>query len=189
VPGVHRGKGPRRYDGCVKARSSSCAVLLAFLAGAWACRPDPPASPAPPPPPERAAPSLQAPEPDSQSAEAAAAIIRAYYDAINRHAFDEAYRLWGSGGAASGKSYETFVKGFAGTESVRADVGPPSRIEGAAGSRYVTVPVAILATGAGGRTVRFAGTYTLRRSVVDGATPEQRTWHIDSARINLVAAE
>jgi hypothetical protein len=173
----------------VNARPSSCAILLALLAGAWACRPDPPASPAPPPPPERAAPSPQASEPDAQSAEAAAAVIRAYYDAIDRHAFDEAYRLWAREGAASGKSYEAFAEGFAETESVRADVGPPSRIEGAAGSRYVTVPVAILATEAGGRTVRFAGTYTLRLSVVDGATPEQRTWHIDSARISPVGAE
>jgi hypothetical protein len=154
-----------------------------------ACRPDPPASPAPPPPPEHTTPAPQAPEPNPQSAEAATAVVRAYYDAINRKAYDEAYRLWGRGGEASGKTYEAFAHGFSGTESVKADIGPPSRIEGAAGSRYVTVPVAIQATGAGSRTVRFAGTYTLRLSVVDGATPEQRTWHIDSAQISVVGEE
>ena len=125
------------------------------------------------------------PENDAESAAAAAVVIRAYYEAINRKDYERAYRRWGGGGAASGKSYETFVRGFSGTESVTGDVGSPSRIEGAAGSRYVTVPVAIRATAADGATQRFSGTYTLRRSVVDGATPEQRAWHIDSAQIKV----
>jgi hypothetical protein len=125
------------------------------------------------------------PETDAESAAAAAVVIREYYEAINRKDYERAYHRWGGGGAASGKTYETFVRGFSGTESVTVDVGSPSRIEGAAGSRYVTVPVAILATAAGGATQRFAGTYTLRRSVVDGATPEQRAWHIDSAQIKV----
>jgi hypothetical protein len=125
------------------------------------------------------------PETDAQSAAAAAAVIREYYEAINRKDYQRAYHWWGDEGAASGKTYEVFVRGFSGTESVTVDVGSPSRIEGAAGSRYVTVPVAIVAMAANGATQRFSGTYTLRRSVVDGTTPEQRVWHIDSTRIKV----
>jgi hypothetical protein len=29
----------------------------------------------------------------------------------------------------------------------------------------------------------FVGTYTVRRAMVDGATPEQRRWHIYSAHL------
>jgi len=54
-------------------------------------------------------------------------------------------------------------------------------IEGAAGSQYATVPVTIGATLRDGRRQRFEGTYTLRRSVVDGATAEQRRWRIVKA--------
>lgn len=161
----------------------SFAALLLVLAGAVGCRPEEPHAPAPAPPPERAAPAARTPEPDPLSAEAAAAVIRTYYDAIDRKDYARAYRSWGGGGAASGQTFESFVRGFAETETVKAEVGPPGRIEGAAGSRYATVPVAIEAKTTGGTTQRFAGTYALRRSVVDGATPEQRSWHIDSARI------
>ena len=161
----------------------SFAALL--LAGVLACRPAEPRPPAPSPVPEAPSPLAPVPETDSQSAAAAAVVIREYYEAINRKDYEQAYHRWGGGGAASGKTYETFVRGFSGTESVTVDVGSPSPIEGAAGSRYVTVPVAILATAADGATQRFTGTYTLRRSVVDGATPEQRAWHIDSAQIKV----
>lgn len=161
----------------------SLAALL--LTGVLGCRPAEPPPPVPPPVPEVPTPVAPEPETDSQNAAAAAQVIREYYEAINRKDYERAYHWWGGGGAASGKTYETFVRGFSGTESVTVDVGSPSRIEGAAGSRYVTVPVAIVATGADGRTVRFAGTYTLRRSEVDGATPEQRAWHINSAQITV----
>ena len=57
----------------------------------------------------------------------------------------------------------------------------PGRIEGAAGSRYVTVPVTIQASHQDGSNHRYAGTYTLRRAVVDGASEEQRAWRIESA--------
>ena len=53
----------------------------------------------------------------------------------------------------------------------------------AAGSRYVEIPVELTATTNDGRTQRFQGTVTLRRSVVVGATLEQRRWHIYTAKI------
>jgi hypothetical protein len=56
-------------------------------------------------------------------------------------------------------------------------------VEGAAGSRYVTIPVTVRAETTTGREQRFVGSYTLRHSVVDGATPDQRQWRIYSASI------
>ena len=120
---------------------------------------------------------------DAGSAQAAANLVRAYYDAIEAHDWRRAYRCWGQEGAASRKTYRQFVAGFANTAHVRAQVGAPGPIEGAAGSRYVEVPVIVLARTRDGKRQRFRGPYVLRRAVVDGATLAQRRWHIDSAKL------
>lgn len=122
-------------------------------------------------------------EPASSSAQAATDVIRRYYAAIDAGEYRAAYALWADGGARSGQSYEEFAAGFAGTTSVEVDVGDAGRVEGAAGSRYVTVPVEIRAATADGRTQRLSGSYTLRMSVVDGATEAQRSWRIHAAEI------
>ena len=107
--------------------------------------------------------------------------IQRYYDAIRAHDYAGAYALWSDGGRASGQSAEQFANGFADTTDVVATLDAPARMEGAMGSRYIEVPVAVEATTRDGRVRRFVGAYTLRRSVVDGATPEQRAWRIASA--------
>jgi hypothetical protein len=120
---------------------------------------------------------------DSSSVEAALAVLRAYYDAIAARDYQRAYLEWEGSGAASGKSFTEFAAGFANTASVSVSPGPPGPIEGAAGSRYVEIPVAIAATSRDGAPQRFHGSYVLRRAEVDGATPEQRRWHLYSATI------
>lgn len=112
------------------------------------------------------------------------AVIRNYYAAVNTHKFREAYMLWERNGAASGQTFRAFAAGFAETKSVTVKVGKPGRIEGAAGSRYVTIPVTISAMTTGGKAQYFSGRYTLRRTVVDSATAEQRRWHLYSADIS-----
>jgi len=114
---------------------------------------------------------------------AAADVVRGYYAAIAAHRYRAAYELWAERGQASGQGFPAFAQGFAGTASVTAAVGPPGRMEGAAGSRYVEVPVTIRAVTTTGERQRFRGSYTLRRSVVEGASAAQRRWHIYSARI------
>jgi len=118
--------------------------------------------------------------PDSVSA---AAVLDAYYAAINRKDYAGAYALWGSNGEASGKTLAQFSAGFAKTDSVSVAVGPAGPVEGAAGSRYINIPVTIDARLSDGTKQRFTGTYTLRRAVVDGATAEQRSWRIYTAHI------
>lgn len=110
--------------------------------------------------------------------------IRSFYDAINRRDFRTAYLLWGDSGRASGKTLDEFQAGYAGTDSAEVAFGAPGRVEGAAGSRYIEVPVTLHAWTHGGGEQQFAGSYVLRRTVVDGATDAQQRWHIYSADIH-----
>lgn len=124
--------------------------------------------------------------PGGLGVEGAVTVIRDYYDAINRREYGRAYRLWGNNGSASGQTLAGFQRGFAETASVEVDIGDPSRIEGAAGSRYIEIPVTITAIASDQKVQRFSGKYVLRRTVVDGASAEQRKWHINSADISRI---
>lgn len=110
-------------------------------------------------------------------------VVRGYYAAIAAHDYAAAYALWADEGAASGQTLQAFAAGFRETADVRVETDEPARTEGAAGSVYVHVPVTILAVTTRGERQRFQGTYTLRRSSVDGASEAQRSWRIHSADI------
>ena len=114
---------------------------------------------------------------------APADVVRRYYSAIQARDYDAAYALWGQLGKASGKTRADFAAGFSDTREVRATTGDSVRVEGAAGSQYATVPVKVDAVLRDGRRQHFEGAYTLRRSMVDGATAEQRRWRIYSADV------
>lgn len=113
--------------------------------------------------------------------------LQSYFDAIDARDYATAYALWSDGGQASGQSFEEFRGGFADTKSVVVEIGAPGRVEPAAGSRYVDIPVTVISTLTDGTTQRFEGSYVFRRAVVDGATPEQRSWRIYSAEVEQVA--
>lgn len=115
--------------------------------------------------------------------EDATAVIRDYYAAIDQGDYARAYRLWSNEGEASGQTEERFAAGFARTAEVAVQVGAPGAVEGAAGSRYVQIPVAVTARHDDGNVHRYAGHYVLRRAVVDGASAEQRAWRIASAEL------
>ncbi|MEP6908359.1 MAG: hypothetical protein ABI858_10330, partial [Pseudoxanthomonas sp.] len=106
-----------------------------------------------------------------------------YYAAINARAYRKAYGAWSEEGAASGQSYEHFSGGYANTESVEATVGEAFDEEGAAGSRYITVPVELVAKQYNGTTRSYRGRFTLRAVMADGATEQQRRWHLASAEM------
>ncbi|MFC5569663.1 hypothetical protein ACFPN1_06270 [Lysobacter yangpyeongensis] len=158
--------------------------------------------PGPVGPPETAAPEVPVDEdgnpllpetPDASTAvagepgvEDAIAVVRDYYAAINSGDFARAYALWSDGGRASGQTPQQFAAGFADTTGVSVEMQAPGTIGAAAGSRYLDIPVTITATHRDGSQQRFSGRYTLRRAVVDGATPEQRQWRIGSADLREV---
>lgn len=114
----------------------------------------------------------------------AVAVIRDYYRAIDGLDYAHAWSLWSDGGRSSGQSPQQFADGFANTAHVTVETGQPGDMEAAAGSRFIQVPVTIEALTRDGGTQRYTGTYTLRRAVVDGATPEQRAWRIASASLH-----
>jgi hypothetical protein len=114
----------------------------------------------------------------------AEAVVRAYYAAINARDYQRAYAAWGSDGPPGRPTLRTFESGFARTDSVHVVLGHPGRIEGAAGSRYVTIPVRVRAFERGIRPREYAGSFTVRRSVVPGADAADRQWHLYSASLH-----
>ena len=109
------------------------------------------------------------------------AVVRAYYDALNRRDFARAYTDWDNVGQASGQTFAQFAGGFGDTTSVVADVGQPGPIQGAAGSLFADVPVVVIATHTDGTTHTFCGTYSLRRSNVSPF--DQFGWRLFSAHL------
>ncbi|HEY9541946.1 MAG TPA: hypothetical protein VIR05_09970 [Luteimonas sp.] len=116
----------------------------------------------------------------------AVAVIGDYYAAIDAGSYARAYALWSDGGRASKQTPQQFADGFADTAQVVATLGEPGRVDPGAGQRYIQIPVGITATTSDGSVRRYAGTYTLHRTVVDGATAEQRAWRIASADLREV---
>jgi hypothetical protein len=117
----------------------------------------------------------------------AVAVLRDYFAAINGGNFARAYALWADGGRASGQSPQDFADGFADTTGLSVELQAPGRVDAAAGSRYVDVPVTLRAALRDGGERQLVGTFTLRRAVVDGASAEQRAWRIATADLRDVA--
>ena len=115
--------------------------------------------------------------------DSAVASLRGYYAAIDRRDYASAYAGWGDDGPPGHPTLADFARGFARTDSVRLDVGRPGRIEGAAGSRYVDVPVTVHAFEGGGGATTYTGSYVLRRTVVPGASDANRRWHLYRATL------
>ena len=124
--------------------------------------------------------------PAEPSPQDAVAVVRDYYAAIAARKFARAYAMWSGGGNASGQTPLQFAGGFADTTQVTVETQAPGRIDAAAGSRYIEIPLAVRATHADGSVHRYVGAYVLRRAVVDGASAEQRAWRIASADLREV---
>ena len=116
----------------------------------------------------------------------AVAVIHDYYSAINRDDFAHAWALWSDRGQASGQTPQQFADGYADTANVTVQAQAPGPMDAAAGSRYVEIPVTITASRRDGSEHQYTGTYTLRRSTVDGATSDQRAWRISAAKLHEV---
>ncbi len=113
----------------------------------------------------------------------AKALIRSYYNAINRHEYARAWSYWGEDDPS--RSYDDFVKGFAHTDHVDLIVGRVTA-EGAAGSTYYSVPVALSATAGDGQASSFAGCYTLRLAQPTIQEPPFHPLHIEKGNLKRV---
>lgn len=87
-----------------------------------------------------------------------AALVRSYYNAITRQEYARAWGYYADPKPEAG--YDAFVRGFAETASSTVEVGAVTS-EGAAGSVYSGVPVAVTATDADGAASGFSGCYTI----------------------------
>lgn len=121
--------------------------------------------------------------PAMPSAADAETVVRDYYAAINARDFAAAYAHWDADGMASGQDFAHFRDGYAETEAVEAVVGEAYDLEGAAGSRYIRVPVELESRQRDGSERRYRGSFALRAAVADGASAEQRRWHLHSAEM------
>lgn len=108
--------------------------------------------------------------------EAAVAVLRDYYAAINARDFARAYALW----RQNPQTPAQFADGFAGTTGVSVEIGAPGPIDAGAGQRYIEIPVRLDAAQADGRIDQYAGRYVLHRSVVEGGNPD---WRIERATL------
>ena len=88
------------------------------------------------------------------------ALLRSLYNAVNRQEYARAFDYFSTPPAASLDAYQD---GYAETDRVALATGAATA-EGAAGSTYYSLPVAIRATAKDGGEQVFAGCYTLRLS-------------------------
>jgi hypothetical protein len=124
----------------------------------------------------------ESPQPEA-SGQGAARVVERYYGLIEAGRYAQAYQLWEPGRA--GMNAQAFARSFDRYAEYHANIGAPGEIEGAAGSRFVTVPVQPYGRlKAGNRAFNMRGTITLRRvAEVPGSTAAQRRWRIHGADI------
>lgn len=115
----------------------------------------------------------------ADSAQGAANVVQTFFAHVEAGDHQQAWRLWSEGGKASGMSAPEFAASFDRYAEYHARVGAPGRIEGAAGSLYVEVPVQVYGRHKDGSQFNAAGMVRLKRAnEVPGATAEQRQWRI-----------
>lgn len=109
-----------------------------------------------------------------ESAQGAADVVQTFYALLESGRPAEAAKLLRPGPAPDVSPYASY----------HAQVGAPGRIEGAAGSLFVEVPVVVYGRLKTGQEVHQSGQAVLRRvNDVPGSTGEQRQWRIE--RIEL----
>lgn len=89
----------------------------------------------------------------------AASLVKSLYNAINRKEYARAWSYYGDEKPA--KSLQAFEDGYKDTSSINVKIGKVTA-EGAAGSTYFSIPVAIQAFAEGKPAQVFAGCYTAR---------------------------
>ena len=112
----------------------------------------------------------------------AANVVRSLYNAINRHEYARAWDYFGETKPA--KDFDAFAKGYESTEAVEVTTGMPAS-EGAAGSIFYTLPVAIRAVDKSGNGKVFAGCYTLRQVNAQIQSPPFSPIRIEKGALKL----
>ncbi len=109
----------------------------------------------------------------------ATSLVQSLYNAINRREYARAFDYFVTPPA---KSFAAYANGFTDTRSVELLVGVVAE-EGAAGSTYYSVPVALKAISTGGSESYFGGCYVVRQSNVQAQEPPFRALRIESGKL------
>lgn len=126
----------------------------------------------------------------ADSAQGAANVVQTYFALVEAGKYRRAWTLWRDGGKGAGMDAAAFAASFDRFAAYHATVGAPGRIDAGAGQRYVTVPVQTYGTLKTGKPFAMDGTVTLHRTGdIDGATAEQRSWHINTVDLKPRAPE
>lgn len=113
---------------------------------------------------------------DMMGAQGAAAALETYVANVEGKHWQRAHQQWGSD-----KQAIDFEKRWRDASEVHGMIGTPAEPEGAAGSIYSEVPVQFYGMRLDGSRFNSIGKAVMRRvNGVDGATPRQLSWHIDS---------
>jgi hypothetical protein len=107
------------------------------------------------------------------------ALVRSLYNAINRHEYARAYSYFSEPPA---KDVDAYAKGFADTAQVKLLTGAAGS-EGAAGSTYYNLPVAIEAVDKKGGSKVYAGCYTLRLADPTIQADQSEPLHIEKGNL------
>jgi hypothetical protein len=166
-----------KADAPVEIADSDAPKVPAAVAAKALVPLDPPAPGTPGGLPDDRTPLSEAPfTPDS--AQGAANVVQTYYALIGEGKYRDAFALRDST-VVGPKTADTFAADFARYSEYHANVGGPSAIDAGAGQRSVTVPVQIYARLKEGQApVYHIWSVTLHRTQVDGASAQQRRWHI-----------
>ncbi|PDT86541.1 hypothetical protein [Sinorhizobium sp. BJ1] len=110
-----------------------------------------------------------------------AALVRSLYNAINRKEYARAYAYFGEKEPVG--EFKAFADGYAKTESVEIRIGKVTT-EGAAGSIYSAVPVAIRSVEREGKIRFFSGCYVTRIINPSLQVPPFAPYQIETARLD-----
>lgn len=124
-----------------------------------------------------------------------AALVQSLYNAINREEYLRAWSYYGTNVSAQADDdaayadYEAFKKGYEETLAVTLLTGEASE-EGAAGTTYYYLPVAIDATNHDGSRAQFAGCFTLKQAQPSNQdAPPFSPLHIDHGTLKAVSGK
>jgi len=115
-----------------------------------------------------------------------AAVLRSFFNAVNRHEYARAYGYWDEGSEVA--PFDEFEAGYAETESVQIMTGTIT-VDAGAGNLFYRVPTVLTVQAIGGETQVFVGCYVLHLSqpAIQGAP--YRPIGIRQADVMSVAAD
>lgn len=136
----------------------------------------PPAVPAPGTGPDARRPLAPVkPAVDLKSTDAAEQLVRGLVLLLNERKFDEAYMLLGP----NAPPRAAFDHDFTRLSDLKVTQRPAGAQEGAAGSIYLSVPLAVSGTAEGKHVERSANAVLRRVNDVPGSTESQLRWHVE----------